>query len=99
VTPTETVPADTLAALATLVEARSGLRFAGGRYSELGTRVARAFIESECATWTEYQAQVTGGALFEQLVEALTIVESYFYRPGPYFDMVERTILPEIIAR
>lgn len=98
-TTTETVPADTLAALATLVEARSGLRFAGGRYSELGTRVARAFVESQCATWTEYQAQVTGGVLFEQLVEALTIGETYFYRHRPYFDMLERTILPEIIAR
>ena len=89
-TTTESVPADTLAALATLVEARSGLRFAGGRYSELGTRVARAFVESQCATWTEYQAQVTGGVLFEQLVEALTIGETYFYRHRPYFDMLER---------
>jgi chemotaxis protein methyltransferase CheR len=99
VTTIETVPSDTLAALATLVEARSGLRFAGGRYNELGTRVARAFVESECATWAEYQAQVTGGALFEQLVEALTIGETYFYRHRPYFDMLERTVLPEIIAR
>jgi chemotaxis protein methyltransferase CheR len=99
VTTTETVPADTLAALAVLVEARSGLRFAGGRYSELGTRVARAYVESQCSTWTEYQAQVQGGALFEQLVEALTIGETYFYRHRPYFDMLEGKVLPEIIAR
>src|SRR6202035_3236803 len=95
----EPVPADTLAALATLVEARSGLRFVGGRSSELATKVARAFVESECATWPEYQAQVTEGALFEHLVEALTIGETYFYRHRPYFDMLERTVLPEIIAR
>ena len=95
----ETVPADALAALAALVEARSGLRFVGGRYSELATKVARAFVESECATWPEYQAQVTDGALFEQLVEALTIGETYFFRHRPYFDMLEREVLPEIIAR
>jgi chemotaxis protein methyltransferase CheR len=98
-TPTETVPADTLAALAVLVEARSGLRFAGGRYNELGTRVARAYVESACSTWTEYLARVQGGALFEQLVEALTIGETYFYRHRPYFDMLEHRVLPEIIAR
>jgi len=95
----ETVPADALAALAALVEARSGLRFVGGRSDELATKVARAFAESECATWPEYQAHVTSGALFEQLVETLTIGETYFYRHRPYFDMLEREILPEIVAR
>lgn len=95
----ETVPADALAALAALVEARSGLRFVGGRYSELATKMARAFVESECATWPEYQAQVTDGTLFEHLVETLTIGETYFFRHRPYFDMLEREVLPEIIAR
>jgi chemotaxis protein methyltransferase CheR len=95
----EAVPANVLTALAALVEARSGLRYVGGRYSELGTKVARAFAESECATWPEYQTQVAGGALFEQLIETLTVGETYFYRHRPYFDMLEREILPEIIAR
>jgi chemotaxis protein methyltransferase CheR len=98
VTP-ETVPADVLAALAALVETRSGLRFVGGRHGELATKVARAFVESECASWPEYQAQVTDGALFEQLVEALTIGETYFFRHRSYFDMLERDVLPEIVAR
>jgi len=40
----ETVPADALTALAALVEARSGLRFVGGRYSELATKVAPASL-------------------------------------------------------
>jgi chemotaxis protein methyltransferase CheR len=95
----ETVPADALAALGALVETRSGLRFGGGRSGELVTKLARAFAESKCATWPEYQAQVTNGALFEQLVETLTIGETYFYRHRPYFDMLEREILPEIVAR
>src|SRR3981081_3556323 len=95
----DAVPADALAALAALIEARSGLRFVGGRYGELGTKLARAFAESECATWPAYQAQVTTGAGFEQLVETLTVGETYFYRHRPYFDMLEREILPEIIAK
>ncbi|HLZ31835.1 MAG TPA: CheR family methyltransferase [Chloroflexota bacterium] len=95
----ETVPADALASLAALVEARSGLRFVSGRYTELATKVARAFVESECSTWLEYQTQVTDGALFDQLVEALTIGETYFFRHRPYFDMLEREVLPEIVAR
>jgi chemotaxis protein methyltransferase CheR len=95
----ETVPADALAALAELVEARSGLRFVGGRYGELATKLERAFVESECATWQEYQTLVSNGARFEQLVETLTIGETYFYRHRPYFDMLEREVLPEIVAR
>lgn len=93
------IPVESLAAVAALVEARTGLRFVGGRYDELATKVERAFTESECATWPEYQAQVTSGVLFDQLVEALTVGETYFYRHRPYFDMLEREILPEIIAR
>ena len=95
----ETVPADTLAAIAAQVEARSGLRFVGGRADELATKLARAFAESECRTWPEYQAHISNGAPFEQLVETLTIGETYFYRHRPYFDMLEREILPEIVAR
>jgi len=95
----ETVPADALAALSALIEARSGLRYTGGRSGELATKLARAFAESECATWPEYQARVTSGALFEQLVEMLTVGETYFYRHRPYFEMLEREILPEIVAR
>jgi chemotaxis protein methyltransferase CheR len=33
------------------------------------------------------------------LVETLTIGETYFYRHRPYFDVLERDLLPEIIAR
>jgi chemotaxis protein methyltransferase CheR len=95
----ETVPADALVGLATLIETRSGLRFVGGRAGELGTKLARAFAESECATWPEYQAFVSTGPGFAQLVETLTVGETYFYRHRPYFDMLEREILPEIIAR
>ena len=95
----DTVPADTLAAIGLLVEARSGLRFVGGRADELATKLARAFAESECRTWPEYQVQVSSGAMFEQLIERLTIGETYFYRHRPYFDMLEREILPEIVAR
>jgi chemotaxis protein methyltransferase CheR len=95
----ETVPADVVAALSALVEARAGLRFVGGRSDELATKLQRAYAESNCATWHEYQAQVTSGALFEQLIETLTIGETYFYRHRPYFELLEREILPEIVKR
>jgi chemotaxis protein methyltransferase CheR len=71
----------------------------GGRSDELAIKLARAFDESDCATWPEYLAHVTSGRLFEQLIETLTIGETYFYRHRPYFDMLEREILPEIVAR
>jgi len=36
--------------------------------------------------------------LLEDLIEALTIGETYFFRHRSYFDMLEKRVLPELIA-
>jgi chemotaxis protein methyltransferase CheR len=98
----ETIPANMLASLASLVEARSGLRFVEGRRSELATKLARAFAESGCETWQAYLALLsspTNRDLLDELVEMLTVGETYFYRHRPYFQLLEQEVLPEIIAR
>jgi chemotaxis protein methyltransferase CheR len=94
-------PADTLAAIASLVEAASGLRFVGGRYAEFASKAARAFATSGCRTWGDYLAdlsRLSTSPLREQLFEGLTIGESYFFRHRPYFDLLERDVLPRLIA-
>lgn len=101
-TQAQPIPATALEALSDLVEARTGMRFAGSRQSELATRAARVFAESGCPTWQAYLESVSApsaNGAFERLVEALTVGETYFFRHRAYFDMLEREVLPEIIAR
>ncbi len=95
-------PPGSLAALAELVEARAGLRFVDSRRSELAAKAKRAFVESGWPNWDQYVAWLTGpdGAPgVEKLLERLVVGETYFFRHRPYFDMLERDVLPPLIAR
>jgi chemotaxis protein methyltransferase CheR len=95
------VPPNVLATVAELVEARSGLHFVGGRRPELASKATRIFAESGCATWDAYLACLSGssgGPMLGQLIEALTVGETYFFRHRPYFDLLEREVLPQLIA-
>ncbi len=97
-----TIPLRVLDALAELVERRSGMRFVEGRRAELGAKVTRVFAASGRPTWDGYLADVSDPAnstLLDQLVEALTIGETYFFRHRPYFEAIEREVLPAIIAQ
>lgn len=93
---------EVLGRLAELVEARSGMRFTGPRSAELVSKAAQAFATSGCATWQVYLERLShpvGSGLLGQLVEALTVGETYFYRHRSYFDELERVVLPELIER
>src|SRR5438128_7053742 len=97
-----TMPPSALERLSELVEARAGLYFAGSRRTELTSKAAQAFAQSGCATWEAYLTLLcttSGRPLFEQLVEGLTVGETYFFRHRPYFDVLEREVLPQLIAK
>jgi chemotaxis protein methyltransferase CheR len=100
--PTSAVPPGALAKLADLVEARGGLRFLDGRRFELDAKASRAFVESGSPSWDHYFALLRGpdGAPeMERLLEMLVVGETYFFRHQPYFNMLEREVLPALIAR
>jgi len=97
----EAVPADTLAAIAGLVEAHSGLRFIGGRRSELASKTARAFAESGCRSWDAYLHDLSrqpASPLRDRLLEALTVGESYFFRDATQLELLATEILPSRLA-
>jgi chemotaxis protein methyltransferase CheR len=93
---------ESIGQLAEIVEAHSGLRFVDSRRSELATKAVRALADHGCATLREYLGLLSGQAgapLLDQLIEALTVGETYFFRHRPYFDLVGSDILPDILAR
>jgi chemotaxis protein methyltransferase CheR len=95
-------PPAALALVAELVEAHSGLRFGDGRHAELAAKVTAAFVESDCPSWEEYLRGLSspdGAPAVEKLLEALVVGETYFFRHGSYFDMLERDVLPGLVSR
>ncbi|MHB8619625.1 MAG: CheR family methyltransferase [Chloroflexota bacterium] len=95
------IESELLTELAEIVEAHSGLRFADSRRSELATKARRALADSGCATLGEYQALLAspaGGPLLDELTEALTVGETYFFRHRPYFDVLRHDVLPQLLA-
>ncbi|MBI3977187.1 MAG: protein-glutamate O-methyltransferase [Chloroflexi bacterium] len=99
---TEAVPPATLAAVAELVEARSGLHFSRWRCAELAAKVARVFADSGCLTWDDYLARLASPLerpTLDHLIEALTVGETYFFRDHPFFEAIEREVLPAIVER
>jgi chemotaxis protein methyltransferase CheR len=94
-------PSDVLATITELVEGRSGLRFLGGRRVELASKTARAFADSGCPDWPDYLdelARSPSSPLLDHLIRTLTVGETYFFRHQVYFDLLEREIMPRLIA-
>lgn len=88
--------------LAEMIEARSGLHFADTRRAELIAKLIAAYRISGCASWESYYHCLqsdAAGELLRLLLETLTIGETYFFRHHAYFDLLERDILPALIAR
>ena len=98
--PPAPVPEGALATLAQLVEARSGLRFLESRRTELAMKASRAFASSGQPTWDAYLHRLSGGGdLLDALIAALTVGETYVFRHRAAFEVLEQTVLPDLIAR
>ncbi|MBN1179565.1 MAG: tetratricopeptide repeat protein [Anaerolineae bacterium] len=86
-----------------LLQERFGLRFSEKRRDEMEHGIKQAFAASTCADMDEYYAILVDEGRnephLEQLVNALTISETHFFRNEAQFDALYNHILPEIIAR
>jgi chemotaxis protein methyltransferase CheR len=95
-------PADT-ARFGRLVRERLGLHFPESRWVELGYGVQRAFAVSPCSDLDEYYDLLrdpdSGSLYMQQLVNAVTVCETHFFRDAAQFDALYEHVLPEIIAR
>lgn len=89
--------------LCALLRDRSGLEFGGPRRSDLERAIERAVGEMRLATAELLYERLTEGAgaqaALESFIASLTIPETYFFRNRPQFEALERSILPELIAR
>ena len=80
-----------------------GLQFSERRRPELELGVRHAFAASTCADLDEYyrlvQDPVQGAVERDQLINAVTINETHFFRDAAQFDALYQHVLPELIER
>lgn len=95
---------DLLAGFAALLQRRSGLSFVGSNLADLETGVVATsnmlgFPSPLHFFQTLNVTSEASGRAFEQLVRAVTIGETYFFRYPEQFTVLREDILPELIAR
>jgi chemotaxis protein methyltransferase CheR len=82
---------------------RTGLDFTEDKRPMLERGLAQLMTAAECASLDQLYRLLHAGAsaqsLWENLVSALTVGETYFFRNTSHFDALARRILPEVMAR
>ncbi len=86
-----------------LVMARTGLWHGEKRRDALARGILEAMPRAGCADpaqyWNRLQSNPTDSALWDDLIQNLTIGETYFFRDPEQIDALRRHILPELIQR
>jgi chemotaxis protein methyltransferase CheR len=84
------------------IQARTGLRLHNGRFDE-AARAVDGVLESEHLADVQDLLLVLGSApftdpLWQRLIQAITVGETYFFRDEGQFDALRMHILPRLIA-
>ncbi|MBI4671085.1 MAG: hypothetical protein HY741_05395 [Chloroflexi bacterium] len=85
-----------------IVSEHTGLDYPKDKREQLARALAQIMPAAECSTLEELyavlQRAASTSALWDELVGALTIGETYFFRNTNHFDALEKSILPELLA-
>jgi chemotaxis protein methyltransferase CheR len=79
-----------------------GIYFADSKKYLLEGRIVRRLVAHKMNTFEEYLTFLespAGRTELNELFEAITINETYFFRAPQQFDALEKTVIPELIAR
>ncbi len=82
-----------------LIKERCGLYFDGGRTAILEESIRKRMSETGAASCAKYFDHIVdSGDEFCQLVNLLTINETYFFREPSHLDLLVTRIVPELLA-
>jgi chemotaxis protein methyltransferase CheR len=86
-----------------LILARTGMLFGPRRRDALASGVLAAAERVDCESLGKYcrllQGARTDSELWDDLIGAITVGETYFFRNPAHFDALRQHILPDLIAR
>lgn len=80
---------------------KTGIYFQDNKRYLLESRVGRRLSALKLSGFTDYYNELRRGSIngeFKDLVNAVTINETFFFRNVPKFDLLEKELIPEIIA-
>jgi chemotaxis protein methyltransferase CheR len=96
-----TLPVPLLEELSTFVASQLGLHFPQERWEDLSHSMTTAAREQGSGTADAYARGLLSRPLsrteMETLAAHLTVGETYFFREKPSFDLLEQSVLPELI--
>ncbi len=86
-------------AVASLVSQRTGLAF-GNRQDSAETTIRNAMAKAHTRDVADYidRLQCNAGAL-DELIDELTVGETYFFREPAQFEWIRREVIPEVLQR
>ncbi len=97
---TSQIPTQTLDKIEELVQQRAGLRLSASLLDTRRSSILRAFQRSGTANLEQYVEQLyERQELFDDLLDEMTIGETYFFRTPAHFELLESIILPELNDR
>ena len=79
-----------------------GLDFTEDKRAMLGTGLAQVMALTGCSTLNELYKRLetsTSNDIWDKVISALTVGETYFFRNTSHFDALYQNILPELVAR
>jgi chemotaxis protein methyltransferase CheR len=86
--------------LATLLEQRTGLRFSNEKQREFQLKLSELLVKGDFETGYEFIDTIrNSNSVLQDVINYLTIGESYFFRNQPHFHALEDRILPDIVTR
>ena len=86
-------------AILELVRARTGLIFPETRRDGVAEAIGAAMAQAGLTDFAEYRASLARDTAFADLVDRLTVGETYFYRDPSHFRLVREEVLPAIEQR
>jgi chemotaxis protein methyltransferase CheR len=87
-------------ALARVLGARAGLVFAPIRRADAEAGIRRAMARARITDVDHYLALVETGAItLDDLIDELTVRETYFFRDPAHFDLIRREVIPDVLRR
>ena len=88
--------------LRTFVYQKTGIYFQDNKRYLLESRISRRLIALKLPGYPAYYDLLVRGGInneLKALVNAITINETFFFRNQPKFDLLEKELIPDIVAR
>jgi len=84
------------------IQKRTGIFFAESKFFAIENHIHSNFLNSQCPDFNKYflyLKSISGEQCLKNLISLLTTNETYFFRGKEHFDLLEKSIFPDLISK